>query len=186
LHDEVVAVAARWLDPATRKEALKPYADESETKTLELLEVALATPELHHVPKIVSDRFVQSAPRDVEDLLGHLQKRSELIARQAEEKLAARGEKEAKDMAEIIQGQRKRIQAAFDTYEKERQMPLAFEGLNEMEVSQLEADHRYWQKRLTASEQELVREPARIREGYVVKAKRIEPVGLVYLWPISG
>ena len=186
LHDEVVAVAARWLDPATRKEALKPYADESETKTLELLEVALATPELHHVPKIVSDRFVQSAPRDVEDLLGHLQKRSELIARQAEEKLAARGDKEARDMAEIIQGQRKRIQAAFDTYEKERQMPLAFEGLNEMEVSQLEADHRYWQKRLTASEQELVREPARIREGYVVKAKRIEPVGLVYLWPISG
>jgi hypothetical protein len=114
LHDEVVAVAARWLDPATRKEPLKPYADDSETKTLDLLEISLATPELHQVPKIVSERFVQSAPRDVEELLGHLQKRSELIASQAQEKLSARGEKEAKDMAEIILGQRKRIRAAFD------------------------------------------------------------------------
>jgi SNF2 family DNA or RNA helicase len=186
LHDEIVAIAARWLDPATRKEPLKPYADESESKALELLETSLAAPELHRVLQTVRDRFVQSAPRDVEELLGHLQKRAEFIARQAEEKLSARGEKEAKDMADIIQGQRKRIRAAFDSYEKERQMPLAFEGLNEMEISQKEADHRYWQKRLTASEQELVREPGRIREGYVVKARRIEPVGLVYLWPISG
>ena len=55
-----------------------------------------------------------------------------------------------------------------------------------MEVSQLEADHRHWERRLKLSEDELRREPARIREGYVVKARRIEPVGLVYLWPISG
>ena len=29
-------------------------------------------------------------------------------------------------------------------------------------------------------------EPERIREIYQVKAKRIEPVGLVYLWPVTG
>jgi hypothetical protein len=45
--------------------------------------------------------------------------------------------------------------SSFDTYEKERRMPQAFEGLNDLEISQLDADHRYWQKRLTASEQEL-------------------------------
>ena len=27
------------------------------------------------------------------------------------------------------------------------------------------------------------REPQRVREFYEVRAKRIEPVGLVYLWP---
>ena len=186
LHDVIIAVAARWLDPAVRKESLKPYADESETKTLDLLEKSLGSPELHKVPKEVTDRFVKSAPRDVHELLGHLHKRAEGVAKSAEEKLLARGEKEAKDMTEIIQAQRKRIQAAFDTYEKEKQMPLAFEGMNELEVSQKESDHRYWQKRLAASEQELVREPVRIREGYVVKARRIEPVGLVYLWPMSS
>ncbi len=29
-------------------------------------------------------------------------------------------------------------------------------------------------------------EPERIRALYEVKAQRIEPVGLVYLWPVSG
>jgi len=29
-------------------------------------------------------------------------------------------------------------------------------------------------------------EPDRIRELYKVKARRIEPVGLVYLWPVTG
>ena len=29
-------------------------------------------------------------------------------------------------------------------------------------------------------------EPARIQAGYEVRAQRVEPVGLVYLWPVSG
>ena len=33
---------------------------------------------------------------------------------------------------------------------------------------------------------ELTSEPERIRDGYQVKAKRIEPVGFVYLWPVTG
>ena len=33
---------------------------------------------------------------------------------------------------------------------------------------------------------DLAREPARIRDFYTVKSHRIEPVGLVYLWPVGG
>ncbi len=33
---------------------------------------------------------------------------------------------------------------------------------------------------------ELATEPERIRSIYEVKAQRIEPVGLVYLWPVTG
>ena len=88
-------------------------------------------------------------------------------------------------MVEIIQGQRKRIEDELRRYDR-RQMTLDFQDFNEMELGQLEAEHRHWQKRLAAIDQELSREPARIREGYEVKARRIEPVGLVYLWPISG
>jgi len=29
-------------------------------------------------------------------------------------------------------------------------------------------------------------EPKRIEAAYEVKATRIEPVGIVYLWPLSG
>ena len=33
---------------------------------------------------------------------------------------------------------------------------------------------------------ELKTEPERIRDIYQVKSQRIEPVGLVYLWPVTG
>src|ERR1022692_3072234 len=43
LHEELIPVTARWVDPQLRKEPLKPYARESETKTLSLLDQALLT-----------------------------------------------------------------------------------------------------------------------------------------------
>jgi len=51
------------------------------------------------------------------------------------------------------------------------------------ERRQVESNRRHWTKRLSAIDQELETEPKRIRDLYEVKAKRIEPVGLVYLWP---
>jgi hypothetical protein len=42
---------------------------------------------------------------------------------------------------------------------------------------------RSWRTRLEQFDRDLEREPQRIREFYEVRAKRIEPVGLVYLWP---
>jgi hypothetical protein len=41
-------------------------------------------------------------------------------------------------------------------------------------------------KRLEAFDAELRTEPDRIREIYAVRARRIEPVGVVYLWPVTG
>jgi plasmid stabilization system protein ParE len=184
LHDELVAVTARWTDPTTRKEPLKPYAEDSEEKTLILLEESLVDPRLHDVQDQVKHNLANSAERDVKELLGFLERRSEDLAARAIEKLTARGEREAQDLSQIIQAQRKRISEAIKKYETDTQLVLSFK--EPMEVSQLEADHRHWEKRLRASEEELRREPARIRESYVVKARRIEPVGLVYLWPISG
>jgi hypothetical protein len=32
----------------------------------------------------------------------------------------------------------------------------------------------------------MVEEPARVRASYEVRAHRLEPVGIVYLWPASG
>ena len=184
LHDELVAVTARWSDPQNRKESLKPYAEDVEEKTLSLLEESLADPRLHEVQDNLKQKLAASAERDVKELLGPLEQRAERLAAVASEKLKARGEKEALDLAGIIQGQRKRIAEAIKKFETDRQLVLSFK--DPMEVSQLEADHRHWEKRLKFSEEELSREPNRIRESYVVKARRIEPVGLIYLWPISG
>ncbi len=42
---------------------------------------------------------------------------------------------------------------------------------------------RYWRTRLDQFDRDLEQEPGRIRAFYEVQAKRVEPVGLVYVWP---
>ena len=59
-------------------------------------------------------------------------------------------------------------------------------SIEEVKCAELEANQRHWTKRLAAIDRELETEPNRIRELYQVKAQRIEPIGLVYLWPITG
>ena len=43
-----------------------------------------------------------------------------------------------------------------------------------------------WRIRLKQFDRDLEEEPKRIRKFYKVRAKRVEPVGLVYLWPETG
>ena len=133
------------------------------------------------------DQLQASAPHDVEQLLPHLQSRGEEYARDAEEKLKRRGEAESKAMREILETQKKHIAATAAKHEKitAQQMLLDF-GSDENELYQLEANKRHWVKRLEMLKHELDTEPGRVRELYEVKARRIEPVGLVYLWPVTG
>jgi hypothetical protein len=58
--------------------------------------------------------------------------------------------------------------------------------LAEDERRQLEANRRHWDKRLAAIDRELEIEPARIEDLYRIQATRMEPVGLAYLWPVTG
>jgi hypothetical protein len=59
-------------------------------------------------------------------------------------------------------------------------------GDDENELAQLDANKRYWENRLEQLREELKTEPQRIADIYKVKAQRVEPVGLVYLWPVTG
>jgi hypothetical protein len=59
-------------------------------------------------------------------------------------------------------------------------------ALDSLERREREADRRHWQSRLIRLEKEIREEPARIRASYDVTAHRLEPVGLVYLWPATG
>ena len=42
---------------------------------------------------------------------------------------------------------------------------------------------RYWPTRLEQFDRDLEHEPQRVRDFYEVRAQRVEPIGLVYLWP---
>lgn len=182
LHDEIVPVAAQWIEPVRRTAPLKPYAAATEAKTLDLLESAIVNPSAAQVAKPVQDKLLANVPRDVADLLPALQARAAESAATAIEKLARRGEQESRDMRVILENQRKQISL---TLGKSDAQQLSFDWSDE-EKRQLENDRRHWQRRLIDLERELESEPARIRASYDVKATRVEPVGVVYLWPVSG
>ena len=57
---------------------------------------------------------------------------------------------------------------------------------NEREMRQFEADRRSWVGKVLRLQQELDSEPAKVRRGYEVQARRLEPIGLVYLWPATN
>ena len=84
-------------------------------------------------------------------------------------------------MTELLERQRRRIADAAE--KDDRQMEL---DLNPAERRQLDADRRAWARRLEAIEFELATEPQRIADTYTVQATRVDPLGLVYLWPRTG
>ena len=185
LHDEILSVAAEWHDPAQRgRGKLKPLGEGAKVEVLRLLDEALAQPRLREVPEGLQRRLRGVAVQDVSELHPHLERRADALAKRAARDLARRGEQEGKEMRVILERQRARIQRhRGGMEEKSRQQVLDF---GKDELRQLRADMRHWGRRLESLERELEEEPARIRAGYEVRARRVEPVGLVYLWPLSS
>jgi superfamily II DNA or RNA helicase len=191
LHDEIVTVAARWSDPDARREPLAPFAAEAEDNALRLLHEALLAPGAGDVDQAVRARLARSLPRDLGELQTHLEARAAEAERRARRLLDERGEREARDMAEILRGQRARVtarvQGEIERREAAQRQPrLAFGETDAAVERQIEADLRHWRRRLEQLDDELRREPERVRQVYAVRTPRVETVGLVYLWPASG
>ena len=184
LHDEVLIVAARWTEPAIRKESLKPFGREGELTAENLLKDSLVGARPDGVPERMREKLLASIGRDMEDLLPHLRKRAEALAEKATEKLHERGEqgsgRHGRHPREAARAHREGERPQFE----HKQLEIEFENADERR--QIEADKRHWQRRLVSLRDELEREPERIRAAYEVKATRIEPLGIVYLWPMSG
>jgi hypothetical protein len=183
LHEEIVPITARWTDPHIRKSPLRPYAREAESRTLTLLDAGLLSAERRPLEERVVEQLRAAAALDILELLPHLESRGEEYAADARKKLRDRGDAEAKAMLEILQTQQKHIE---NTIAKDRQGGQLRLGFSDDETRQLEANRRYWDKRLTTLQEEILTEPERIRELYDVRATRIEPIGLAYLWPVTG
>ena len=185
LHEELLTVTARWTELATRRGPLSPYAREAEAKTLDLLEDALSPLGRGKVPDAVAARLQSCIPRDIEELLPYLDKRGNEAKVDAEAKLEARGRAEAESIHKVLEDQRRRVENELGRSEP-TQLSLEFRDFNDVERRQLESNRRYWQRWLANVEDDLRREPDRVREFYNVTSFRIEPIGLAYLWPVTG
>ena len=182
LHEVLVPVAARWTEPSRRTGSLRAYAEEAEARTLERLESALQ--KARAPGDTIHRRLLESAARDIEDLLPQLEERAELVAESAAERLRGRGEREERQLRETLEGQRERVEAELRRHEGGGiQLVIEF---SEEEKRQRQADVASWRTRLAQFDRDLETEPDRIRGFYEVRARRVEPIGLVYLWPDTG
>ncbi len=51
------------------------------------------------------------------------------------------------------------------------------------EAEQRRRDRPAWQRKIANLDAQLETEPKRVRDGYAIRADRVEIVGLLYLWP---
>ena len=182
LHEELVPVAARWVEASKRKGPLRAYARHTELRTLDLLEEALTGNGMRLPHETIRERLLETAAQDIEELLPQLEPRAEELAAIAVGRLAERGTREEQDLRTTLERQRQRVVEELARYDRGdyKQLTLGFE---KEERDQVEANMRGWRRRLEQFDKDLEVEPARIREFYEVRARRVEPVGLAYLWP---
>lgn len=183
LHEEIVPVTARWIDPALRGTGLNPYRRDGETRTLDLLEEALTETPRAVAPEIHA-RLLAALPRDIEELRPHLDAAAAAARTAAEVLLAQRAEREAEGMRRLLTDQRTRIANLIRKAEPADQLTFSFP--DEAERRQIQDDRRAWDRRLDALVREEVEEPERVRAGYATVAWRVEPLGIAYLWPVTA
>jgi superfamily II DNA/RNA helicase len=191
LHEELVAVAAQWVDrdgrrDSSRDSALKPFAEEADRKAIEQLEALLArAPELA-VSEAAMARLRDAAPRDFAALWPHVKVEAEARKHDAQQKLQARGLHEAELLRQILERQRQAIQQRMASAV---QLDIfASDGtttIDKRERKQFDDDLAHMRRRLDEMLGELVREPALVERSYQPALHRLEPVGLVYLWPVT-
>ena len=181
LHEEIVPVTARWIEPSRRSDPLEPFGRAGEATTLELLDQSLARSKAKMPSETVCARLLKSAPDDIKELQDRLEQRAEEAAREAVSRLVERGKVEERKLAAALKEQRKRVLAELAKQTQAGiQMGLHFSADEE---KQIKANIRAWRRRIDAFDSDIETEPARVRELYKVTTRRVEPLGLVYLWP---
>lgn len=184
LHEEIIAVTADWTEADRDRNPLRAHGEVNETKTLDQLEQALRSSQ--PAAQIAEARIARWIEKDVGDLLPAAEKEATERLARAEKLLARRGEEEALSLQKLLENQRARIVKASSEADRDDPNQFALPGVLEEEKRERAADRRHWANRLARLEREIAEEPARVRSSYEIRAHRLEPVGVVYLWPVSG
>jgi len=184
LHEEVIPITAVWTEADRGQKPLRALGEMGGLTTLNQLEDAFrtATP----APPAAMARIQPLIHQDIADLRPALERIAAERREEAEALLAKRGADEAKALAELLAGQIARIRKAAEISEKEDPNQFALPGVLDEERRERALDRKHWARKLADLERQLAEEPERIRRFYTVQAARLEPVGLVYLWPQTG
>jgi hypothetical protein len=179
LHEEMLTVTAAWNEAGRGTTPLRPFGVRGEEATMDQLETALRQP--RHPPATAETRIRAWAAKDAADLEPELRRRAAVRREEVAKDLLARGAAEADALGRLLQEQRDRVAKAADAPE-DRQLTL----FDEQEARQRRFDRQHWRRKVADLEKQINDEPARVRDGYAVRADRVEIVGMLYLWPGSN
>jgi hypothetical protein len=178
LHDAVLAVAAAIPAKAGK---LQPFSEKEDRAAIERLEeLFAASPTLDKIPMKTQENLRGQAPRHFVELWPHVEQEADAQAHDVESKLRRRGRDEAEALRKILRAQ---IRLADQTLEK--QLFLEFTDAEREQREQRERDRKHIAARRAALDVELEQEPLTIQQSYEVLRRRVEPIGLVYLWPTT-
>jgi ERCC4-related helicase len=189
LHEEIIPITAAWRDTRRAESPLTPYAEAGEATTVEQLYEALRK---GHAPTSgVVARLMASVEHDIADLKPHLETRAQESEEHAKLELTENGRREAAALTTLLEGQITKVRAAIREKAPPAQLLLNFSSPEERqqadkELRQFEADRLSWDGKLVRLQNDVEKEPQRVRDGYEVQARQLEPLGLVYLWPATN
>jgi hypothetical protein len=181
LHDQLVSVAARWIEGSD--EPLRPFADQADRKAIGTIEQILKeSPSLDGISPTVQAKLRAATPDVFAQLWPQIRDEADSLAHDAETKLRTRAQEEAASLRRILESQKAGISKEMKGKE---QLPIQFNDSESEKAQrkQLERNLEYWHQRLNRIDSEIENEPPEIEALYEVVLRRLEPVGLVYLWP---
>lgn len=182
LHEELVPVTARWRDTGRDERPLEPFGSSGEQTTIEQLHAALregAVPD-----EAVLKRLGDWVSHDIGELRVHAEARASAARDGALGELAQNGDREADQLRILLTQQIERIEREARDYQPlQETFDFRSAAERERETRQREADRTWWDRKIERLRADLETEPDRVRESYEVRAERLDPVGLIYLWP---
>jgi len=177
LHDQLVPVVARWDVDEGPLPGSNTKADQRAVDRLERLLADRSA--LRGVSKPVTRGLIKSASSDFAKLWPHVRDEAQSRGDEAVAKLQARGRDEATALKRILEEQQAAIRKTLEQHDPAQQALL----FTAAERTQLQADRAFWESRLEELDRDLRSEPAELERLFEVSLRRLEPVGLVYLWP---
>lgn len=176
LHEEIIPIAADW-EGGSGRLPLQPLAASDEAGAAVIAELEAALHGVAQVPDSAIARFTPTIREDVADLRAALEAHAQSRRTEVEKELMQRGKEEASALRSLLKGQIDRIRS--EQKKDDRQLILEFD---EQQTRQRDADRKSWEKKLERLTHDLETEPERLRNSFDIRAARIEPLGMVYLW----
>ena len=206
LHEDMVVVCSEYTFPDRRTGPLTTVSPEklSEEACFQRLDQALLAAARPRLSNQLHDSLLSSAQQDIQELRPLLEKKAGRLEAEIRKKLAEVAIKESDRTRKLLEELKIRIEKDLEkrarqatgrpsltTPGTERQAAF-FDTSEELTTDEKRlrnekaSEKRLLEERLRQLPAEIENEPKRILKRYTVETPRLEPVGIIYLWPEQG